>query len=408
MPGPGFIGACVLLLSLRGAPASFVLQPEVEPPRTPGVERDPFDPEAARSLNDVLSPIRERHNIPSLAGAIVSGDGLVALGAVGRRSLGAATPVTPADAFHIGSCTKAMTATLIAALAEEGTLSWDLTLEKALPELAPRMDPGFRGVTVEQLLTHRAGAPGDLNSDGLWARLRRHTGTPTEQRATLAQAVLARAPVHTPGGTYLYSNAGYAIAGYIAEERTGQAWEDLMRRRIFEPLGMTSAGFGAPGSADSIDQPRGHSQDGQPIEPGKEADNPASIGPAGTVRCSLPDWGRFIALHLRGEHGDQRLGSVVIRRETFARMHAPVKGEGADYAMGWAVTTRPWAGDPGIALAHSGSNTMWFCSCWLAPAKRFAVLTATNIAGEAAAKALDEAAGAMIRDHLGRTAPNDR
>lgn len=358
-----------------------------------------FDPEDVRRIDDLLRPIREKYNLPALAGAIVGSGDLLAIGAVGVRRVGDDTPITVDDLFHIGSCTKAMTATLIATFVEEGKLSWNTTLETALPDLAPRMDPGFRKVTLEQLLTHRAGIPTDLNFDGLWGRLNQRVGTPTDQRAALAEGVLTHPPVHPPGGKFMYANAGFAIAGYIAEVQTGQAYEDLMRERVFKPLGMSSANFGAPGSRASVDQPRGHTKARKPVEPGPSADNPAAIAPGGTVHCSLADWGRFIALHLRGEHADQKLGNIVIKRETFAKLHTPVKGQGADYAMGWNVTNRPWAGNPGVALTHSGSNTMWFCVCWLAPEKQFAVLVATNIADDVAGKACDDGAAALIQDY---------
>jgi len=371
-------------------------QPEV---RSAPETADPFNPAGARDLSGVLAPILEKYKLPCLGGAIVASDRLVAIGAVGHRLVGDEAPVTTSDLFHLGSCTKAMTATLIATLIEEGKLSWTTTLKEALPGLAPRMDPAYLPVTIEQLLTHRAGIPGDLNFDGLWGRLWQRHGTPTEQRAALAEGVLTHKPVHDPGGQFLYANAGFAIAGYIAELRTGKAWEDLMRERVFGPLGMSSAGFGAPGVAGKADQPRGHSKDRTPVEPGPNADNPPAIGPGGTVHCSLADWGRFIALHLRGEKADQKLGDVTLRRETFAKLHTPVKGKGADYAMGWGVANRPWAGTPGVTLTHSGSNTMWFCVCWLAPEKGFAVLVTTNIADDKAGKACDEAASALISDY---------
>jgi CubicO group peptidase (beta-lactamase class C family) len=59
-------------------------------------------------------------------------------------------------------------------------------------------------------------------------------------------------------GDYYYSNIGYAIAGFMAERITGQTWETQMKSKIFEPLGMSSAGFGPPGGNNQIDQPWGH------------------------------------------------------------------------------------------------------------------------------------------------------
>ena len=191
-----------------------------------------------------------------------------------------------------------------------------------------------------------------------------------------------------PGTQFLYSNAGYAVAGVMAERVTGEAWEDLMQRMLFEPLGMASAGFGAPGV---IDEPRGHVVGWlltTPMEPGPAADNPPAIGPAGIVHCSLPDWAKFIRAHLRGERG----GSGLLKPESFVRLHTPPPG--GDYALGWGVTE---SAAEGRCLSHAGSNTMWFVQAWLALDKDYAVLVATNVGGTGGERATGEATGELIR-----------
>jgi CubicO group peptidase (beta-lactamase class C family) len=250
-------------------------------------------------------------------------------------------------------------------------------------------------VTLDLLLRNHSGAPTDLDADGLWGRLCGMKGSPpTAQRRALVEGVLKRPPVSKPGTKFLYSNAGFAVAGAMAETLMKTPWETLITKRLFEPLGMKSAGFGAPGTADKMDQPRGHGADGKPVEPGLGADNPAAIGPAGIVHCTIGDWGKYVSLHLRGE----RKGSTkLLAPESFVRLHKPSADE-SGYAMGWVVADRLWAG--GRALTHSGTNTMWFCTTWLAPAKDFAVLVTCNQGGDEAAKACDEACGALIQDHL--------
>ncbi|MFT5681401.1 MAG: CubicO group peptidase (beta-lactamase class C family), partial [Myxococcota bacterium] len=84
-------------------------------------------------LDDVLEPIRIDYGLPSLTAAVVEGSTLTKLGAVGLRSLDAKVEVTHEDRYHLGSCTKAMTATLTAVLVENGTLSWETTLAEAFP-----------------------------------------------------------------------------------------------------------------------------------------------------------------------------------------------------------------------------------------------------------------------------------
>jgi CubicO group peptidase (beta-lactamase class C family) len=294
-----------------------------------------------------------------------------------------------------------MTATMIATLVEEGKLRWTTSIGEVFPELAEQTKPAWKSVTIEQLLTHRSGAPAGLDAGGLWGRLWKREGTPTEQRMTLVRGVLERDPEAPAGSKFIYSNAGFAIAGAMAEKVTGKAWEDLMRERIFGPLGMTSAGYGAPGTPGKLDEPLGHSAKGEPVDAGPNADNPPAIGPAGTVNCTLADWAKYVALHLEGERAAQG-APALLKPETFKKLHAPAPSSDPDdttkYAMGWGLAERDWAKGP--VLTHNGSNTMWFCVTWLAPQEDFAVLVATNQGGDQAAKGCDEAAWALIQDHL--------
>jgi CubicO group peptidase (beta-lactamase class C family) len=357
------------------------------------------EPKAApRDLASVLAPLVEKHGVPALGGCIVRGEKVVALGAAGVRERGKEEKVTAADRWHLGSCTKAMTATLCAMLVEEGKLRWDSTVGKSFPGVK-KIDPKWKGVTLEQLLVQRSGAPSDLSGDGLWGRLWAHRGTPREMRMALVEGVVTKPPLHDPGTKFLYANANFAIAGAMAEQAADREWEALLRARLFEPLGMKSSGYGAPGTTDAVDQPRGHGADGKPVLPGPGADNPAAIGPAGTVHASLEDWARFVSLHLDGARGRPRL----LTAASFKKLHEPPPDPKDRYAMGWAVTERPWAG--GRVLTHSGSNTMWYCTTWIAPEKGFAVLVTCNQGGDVAAKACDDAAGALIRDYQEHPGP---
>lgn len=370
--------------------------------RLAGVPR-PDLPEGKDDLRQLLEPIRAKRRVPALAAVLVQGGEIVAIGATGVRRAGGEEPVTIDDRFHLGSDTKAMTATLVAALVGQGKLSWTTTVGEVFGESIPAIDPVWRGVTLEQLLHHRGGAPEDLDADGLWGRLWEREGSPPEQRMQLVEGVVRRAPVLPPGTKPLYSNAGYAIAGAIAERVTGRAWEELMEEDVFAPLGITTAGFGAPGEAEKVDQPWGHRPNGTAIEPGPQADNPAAIGPAGTVHMSIGDWAKFVIAHLRGDPRNPEHDAVLIPAEMYERLHRPID----NYAMGWLVADRAWAkgdrpDDGGIVLTHAGSNTMWFCVAWLAPERDLALLAATNQGGTAAERACDEAVAAMIEAYAER------
>ncbi len=359
---------------------------------------------APASLDTVLEPIREANGLPALAAAVVKGRDTVAIGVVGVRKEGSSERVTLDDKWHIGSCTKSMTAALAAMLVEDGTLRWDMTLAEMFPDLAPQMQAGWRDVTLEQLLAHHGGAPGDLDADGLWGRLwQRADQPPRAQREYLARELLTKhKPVAPPGTKYVYSNGGYALIGHAIEEALDRPWEELLRERLFVPLGMTSAGFGAPASVDTVDQPWGHKagQDGtfQPVAPGLHADNPAAIGPGGTVHCSIGDFARYAAWQLAGARGERAThASPLLHPETFERLHAPFASD-SEYAFGWVATHRSW-GD-GTVLTHAGSNTMFYAVIWIAPKKDFAVVVCTNAGGPVAEKAADTAAATLIHEYL--------
>lgn len=350
-------------------------------------------PVVSSPIAALLEPTRKKHGLPALGGAVVTRERLVGAGATGVRRAGTDRKVTVADRWHLGSCTKAMTATLIGRLVERGELSWKTTLSEALPDLAKVMHPAWRPVTLELLLGNRGGAPETLDAGGLWGRLWAHKGTPTDARRMLAEGVLAEPPVSTPGTKYAYSNAGFALAGHAAETRMKKSWEDLMREEIFTPLGMEASAFGAPGDATLLDHPQGHrTVAGKlvPVPPGPGSDNPPAIGPAGTVHATLGDWARFIRIHLGS-------GKPLVSKATVRTMHVPLRGQ--EYGYGWIVASRRWGG---TVLTHAGSNTMWYCVTWLAPEKGFAVLVTCNQGGTKAAKACDEAAWALIQWHLKR------
>lgn len=365
-----------------------------------------------RDVSALLAPILEKHDVPGIVAGIVVGDRLVAAGAAGVRARGEAERVTLEDRFHIGSCTKAMTATMCAVLVERGTLRWDMTMAEAFPDVAAKMHEQYRGVTLAQLLSNRGGVPSDLSAGGLWGRLWTHRGTPREARRVLLEGLISRAPAHEPGTKDLYSNAGFAIAGHMAECVTGKPYEELMQELLFAPLGMTGCGWGAPGAADTIDQPRGHARDGMAVKPAPfGADNPPAVSPAGRLHCTLEDWGRFISLHLRGDAANPERAAALLKEGTFATLHTPPDSL-SDYAFGWARPVRPWArgerpGAMGHVLTHAGSNTMWFCVTWLAPERDFAVLVMCN-QGERGDKACDEAAWALIQEQIRSTKGSGR
>src|SRR5688572_1934976 len=119
----------------------------VNAPQAPGATTQPATTRAAsaESLDDLLEPIRAKHKLPGLVAAIVEGDDVVAIGAAGVRKLGSPEPMTIDDHVHLGSCTKAMTATMLARLVERKQLTWESTVAEVFPDLAPKLHADFRG-----------------------------------------------------------------------------------------------------------------------------------------------------------------------------------------------------------------------------------------------------------------------
>ncbi len=351
----------------------------------------------------LLTSIRERHQLPGLAAVVLQGAHIVAQGVVGVRKAGEETamPITLHDAFHLGSATKAMTATLVAQLVEEGQLRWSMSLAEIFAPVLPHIDSAWQSVTLQHVLAHRAGLPADPG--GLrraWAFV---SGTPLpEQRHNLVAAALSHPPATPPGAKFLYSNVGYILLGAIIEKITGQSWENVMRTRLFAPLGIGHGGFGPPGAPDRVEQPWGHTDAGKALSPDAHgADNPAFYGPAGTVHLPIAEWAKFVALHLQGDPANPHRHVALLTPETFAHLHTPAPEE--DYLAGWMFARRVWARgarstDGGHAFWHNGTNKAWFSLTWLAPEIDFAVLIACNQGGEAATVACDEAAGVLIQE----------
>jgi CubicO group peptidase (beta-lactamase class C family) len=342
----------------------------------------------------LLRPIREARGVPALAALVADSDGLLGEGVAGVRKWGDPTLATTTDKWHLGSDTKAMTATLVGLLVEDGLLTWEETLGQALPDLAEGMDPASAAVTLRQLLTMQGGfrdddpayqsLPDPPNFEALTVR---------EQRAVLAAQLLALPPAAAPGSGMNYSNFSYIVVGAVLEAATDQPWEQLLQTRLFAPLGMVGCGFGAPASPGLVDQPWPHQRLFgvlAPVDNGPGADNPPFLGPAGTVHCPLEAWARFGALHLGiGPNAN------LLAPETLAELHLPAPGEDP-YAMGWGVL------DLGSTLlfTHDGSNTMNYARILLFTEPKLLVLIACNEGSEDhAVPAVDEAMKALVEEY---------
>jgi CubicO group peptidase (beta-lactamase class C family) len=336
-----------------------------------------------------LAEIRAARRVPALAAAVASRDGVIALAATGTRHRDTTVAVETGDRWHLGSDTKAMTATLIAMAVQDGRLRWDTTLAQALPAVTD-MHADYRAVALDVLLAHRAGTWTDLTPHAAEIAGIPDDAPVATQRAMFTAITLRAAPETAPGSAFGYSNAGYIVAGAILEATYGVPWEQLIAERLFTPLAMTSCGFGPPGTAAAVDEPWGHQGEAMvPMAPGAPgSDNPPALGPAGTVHCSLTDWATFGALQL-GTHPE------LVTDASLARLHTSL---GDDYALGWIAGTHA---EHGRYLAHDGSNTLWYARIIVAIDAGRVLLVTTNAGHAAAVAAVDDVTELLIGD-LGR------
>ncbi|MCS6622929.1 beta-lactamase family protein [Roseibacterium beibuensis] len=337
----------------------------------------------AAPMDAVLGEVFEASAPVALAAAVVTREGVAWSGARGVRRFGQSDPVTRNDRWHLGSNTKAMTAAVLARLIEQGRARWAMPVVGAFPGMT--IDPAWSGATLDDFMHHRAGLLDASVMGREWLMTARSDPhTLPEQRAAIVAKALGAPPTGTPG-QFAYGNANYVLVGAAIERMTGGAWEDAMRAELFQPLGLSSAGFG-PSNGDNAWGHRGAGDQRiamPPDHPG--ADNPAALGPAGTAHMTLDDYGRFLAAMMGAR--PEWLGADSLRRLT-----TPPAGGPPAYACGWGVARQPWGGvgGPGPVLAHDGSNTMWYCSVAMAPERGLALVTVANdgMAGRQACQAL--------------------
>ncbi len=328
--------------------------------------------QADQAIQDLIDKTLSKHDFPGLVAVIAKQDQPIRIAASGKRKSNQDEPITIDDQIHIGSCTKAMTASMLARLVDRKVLSWDTSIKQALPELSKKIHPDYHDVTFSQLTMHYGGMP--PNARNWWLD---GGDDITQRRELIAADSLAAAPKHKPGSQYLYSNLGYMMAGLMAARTAGKSWEQLVREEVFEPLDLKSAGFGPPGTKGDIDQPWGHVIVNGKFVP-MQRDNAPALGPAGTIHLSLSDWATFCLQHATTE-GNPFLSAAAIKE-----LHKP--DPKSRYAKGWIVVNRS---GQGTMLTHSGSNTMWLATVWIAVDSKTVYLAATNVAGDGVAEAID-------------------
>jgi D-alanyl-D-alanine carboxypeptidase len=172
------------------------------------------------------------------AAAIVVKDGRVIYrAAYGMASLELGVALAPDMVFRLGSITKQFTAAAVLALAHDGKLALADPIEKYLPGYPTH----GHVITIEHLLTHSSGIQSYTDIPGWFASRIKADMTLDE----LIDAFKKEPMQFAPGTRFRYNNSGYVLLGAIIEKASGQSYEQFLKARLFEPLGMTSTHFGS-------------------------------------------------------------------------------------------------------------------------------------------------------------------
>ncbi|HXP58511.1 MAG TPA: serine hydrolase [Streptosporangiaceae bacterium] len=342
--------------------------------------------------------------VPGCAVAAVR-DGRVELaGGWGRRDREADQPVTADTLFAIGSVTKAFTATTVGALVDEGRLEWDRPLLDYVPGVRLH-DPAVSDrLTIVDLLAHRSGLP---RHDLTWV------GQPDRSRTELVRALRYLPLSRDLRQEFQYCNLGYMAAGHVVEALSGVPWEDFVRGRLLEPLGMGRTTLSVDEMLADGDHAAAYTRRHGAIEPVPQRPLPAAA-PAGAINSSAADMARWLLVQLAGGQLD---GATVMSPATAKRQLTPhmLVAEGLEvpglteyaYGLGWMIGRYR---DHRIA-SHGGGIDGFQTHCILLPDDGIGVIVLTNTSASlmhlvVAYRVLDELLGAQPLDMFGFFKPH--
>jgi len=337
-------------------------------------------PDPVAGLDASIEKVRQSWSIPGLAVGIVKNDSLIYAKGFGVKEQGKPDRVDERTLFAIGSNTKSFTATAAAMLVDDGKLKWN--------DKATRWLPGFqlfdpyvtREITVRDLLSHRSGL--GRRGDFLWY------GTSFSRDDILARIryLEPNAGFRTEMG---YQNIMFLAAGQVVGRAAGSTWDEVMRQRIFRPLGMSTSGTSVTELKAQADVSTPHSIDDSVARtiPWRDIDN---IGPAGSINSNVVEMAQYLRFQLgNGTFKGTRLVSATNLGIT-KTPHINSGGVGdslthfAAYGLGWVL--QDYRGKK-IAWHNGGIDGM-LSEMWTIPEAGLGIVVLTNGSPHAAGSAI--------------------
>lgn len=308
-----------------------------------------------------------------LAIAVVKNDSIVYARGFGVKKLGDPAPVTPRTIFAVGSTTKAFTTAALGMLVDEGRFGWDTRATDLLKGFEVSDPKVTREITVRDLVTHRSGlSRGDL----LWM------GSDLS-RAEVLRRVRYHQPTWSIRTTFGYQNIMYLAAGEIIPAVTGRSWDDFLKERIFQPLGMNASSTTVRGLDRQPDVATPHMEmDGRVVPIAyRQIDN---IGPAGSINSNVLDMAQWIRFHLNGGTvGGRPLLAPATHQEMFVTQMWMRPSEAGflypgvnflGYGLGWFLFDH--AGRK--VVEHSGGIDGMTTELMMVPSEKLGVIVLTN------------------------------
>jgi CubicO group peptidase (beta-lactamase class C family) len=222
--------------------------------------------------------------VPGLALGVILGDEVILAKGFGKRDIASGLEVTPRTLFAIGSSSKAFTAKGLAMLDDEGKLEWDKPVKHYIPSLQLYDYVATERLTPRDLLIHNSGLP---RYDILWYN------NANLSRKDVFERLQYLEPTRDFRTTWQYQNLMYATAGYLIEIISGQTWEEFIRQRILEPLGMSDTNFSVHDSQQTPDFALPYKETKQQIERIDFYDRMQAVGPAGAINSHIMDMAKW-------------------------------------------------------------------------------------------------------------------